>query len=253
MAVLEQQAPSSTAVPGIVRASAILREVARRDGQIGSGIAANLNLAKSTTADVCAALVEHQLLTRDSLGAYHLGAVVDRLASTWVGGGTALRRFARVCDEESGLAGVTMAMYVPVGESVMCMAVRLGTRPLAQTPRAGIREPLTGSAPGRELLRAMPRADLEELLQLTAAFDGVDVIEYQEQFTTMMASQEDEPGVVAAGQIAAGKWIAVQAHVPEDMDQARIQVIREDVRAVVAILISEARADDHGRTSRGNV
>lgn len=226
--------------PGIARASGILHEIARHDGQTVSGLAANLRLAKSTTADVCGALVDHQLLTRDAAGAYHLGALVDRLAASWVGGGSTLRRFARVCDAEPGLAGDTVSLWVPTGTSVLCVAVRLGTRPLAQTPRPGTRAPLETSPAGLALLAGVPAPALEALLRATASFDGEDPDALLDRVRRLAATTPAPAGALAAGTTRAGRWVVVQAHLPDGSPAEHVERARASVARVGGVLASEA-------------
>ncbi|GEM_PF-5256130 len=226
--------------PGIVRASGILHEIARHDAQTISGLAANLRLAKSTTTDVCGALVDHQLLTRDAAGAYHLGALVDRLAASWVGGGSALRRFARVCDAEPGLAGDTVSLSVPTGTSVVCVAVRLGTRPLAQTPRPGTRAPLETSPAGRALLAAVPAPALAGLLRAAAAFDGEDPDALVERVALLAAATPPPGGALAVGATRAGGWVVVRAHLPDGSPGDHVDRARACVARVAGVLTSEA-------------
>ena len=160
-------------VPGVVRAAAILTELARADGQSLSDLAGHVRLPKSTAFDVCSGLAAHELLTRDSDGRYHLGRHIETLASSWVDGTSALQRFARVCATQDELDGKTVTLHTLAGSSVLCLDVRLGTQPLPETPRPGVRLGLTDSGPGAAILTAATDEELDALLRRAAGFEGL--------------------------------------------------------------------------------
>ncbi|MCC6497701.1 MAG: helix-turn-helix domain-containing protein [Propionibacteriaceae bacterium] len=232
-------------VPGVARAAAILTEIARNDGQAISSLAGNVGLAKSTTSDVTGTLVEQQLLTRDTAGQFHLGSRIDRLASSWVGQTGVLRRFIRACERQPGLSGHTVLLLVPQGSTLLCLDVRLGTRPLPQTPRPGMRFELAESAPGRALLRAIDPHALSRLLERAAAFEGLTP-----DFLTGVAAAADAlrsaPGeaatateprsVAAANELPASTWVLASAHVPSATPTEELLVIEDGLRALLSDL-----------------
>ncbi|MEA5051908.1 MAG: helix-turn-helix domain-containing protein [Propionicimonas sp.] len=239
------------AVPGVARAAAILHEVARTDGQTLSSIAGNVGLAKSTTSDVTAALAGQLLLTRDGAGRFHLGARIDQFAAGWVGQTSALRRFRRACERHPALAGHTVLLLAPNGSALLCVDVRLGTRPLPQTPRPGMRLSLTESVEGAELLRCMPVGALHDLLADSLAHEGLDdsfvALVEQAALTSrapdrvMIADGLD--AVAAAGELVAGVWVVVSAQLPTATPATQAEEIRASLRALLTDLAA-------GETSR---
>lgn len=247
MTVPPRRRPSA---PGISRAAAILHEVARTDGQTLSGIASNVGLARSTTSDVAGTLVEQGLLTRDAARQFHLGGRIEELASTWVGGTPVLRRFIRACDRRVELAGHTVLLLVPAGASLLCVDVRLGTRPLPQTPRPGTRLELMGTAPGLELLRAMPPEALLEMLERWRSFDALPqpFIDEAVSYATSNQSTQDSalepaepPSVAAVKELLPGTWIVVDVALPGTSRPGETQRVTAGLQALLADLVGDDR------------
>ncbi|WP_291757037.1 helix-turn-helix domain-containing protein [Cellulomonas sp. 73-92] len=211
-------------VPGVVRAAAILTELARADGQSLSDLAGHVRLPKSTAFDVCSGLAAHELLTRDSDGRYHLGRHIETLASSWVDGTSALQRFARVCATQDELDGKTVTLHTLAGSSVLCLDVRLGTQPLPETPRPGVRLGLTDSGPGAAILTAATDEELDALLRRAAGFEGLATQEIAAiravgaQFRRGRRAVPSPDGTVALARArAAGEgrsWLAVAVLLP---------------------------------------
>lgn len=233
-------------VPGVVRASAILTELARADGQTLSDLAAHVRLPKSTAFDVCSGLAAHELLTRDSDGRYHLGRHLETLASSWVDGTSALQRFARVCATEDELDGKTVTLHTVAGSSVMCLDVRLGTQPLPETPRPGVRLGLTDSAPGAAILSTASDEELAALLARATGFDGLtsdEIATTRSAATDLRVDRRTAPspdgtiGISRARRIGSdGPWLAVAALLPARNGATRTDEVADAVERVLITL-----------------
>lgn len=238
-------------VPGVLRASAILTELARADGQTLSDLAAHVRLPKSTAFDVCSGLAAHELLTRDQEGRYHLGRHIETLAASWVGGTPALQRFARVCATQDELDGKTVTLNTLVGSSVLCLDVRLGTQPLPETPRPGMRLELTDSGPGAAFLTAMTD---EQLLALLRRATNVDGLTPEKVAATRSVAAElgarrrtiaSPDGTIAIARARLmepdGPWLAVAALLPARNGSIDADGVADAVGQVLDMLTDGAR------------
>jgi DNA-binding IclR family transcriptional regulator len=138
--------------PAVPRAIAVLEEIAQRGPSIVADIADRRGLARSSAADVCAALEAEHLVSRDWQSRVVLGRTLSQIASGLTAGLPVLEAFAIVVERSAGLAGLTVGLDTLYCGEAMCVAVRHGRQSLPLTHRPGRRMALDASATGRALL-----------------------------------------------------------------------------------------------------
>lgn len=149
--------PDDARAPAVQRAVRALDVVAhqRRIPPVELGRA--LDLPKSSVSDLTSTLLEERMLARRG-GHLVLGTAFIEMAAGFVGGVATLRRFGIGWERSAVLREHTVTLQSLIGTHSVCVAVRLGARPLPYTPRAGSRQPLWPAAGPEPVLRAVPRA-----------------------------------------------------------------------------------------------
>ncbi|OIQ78406.1 transcriptional regulator KdgR [mine drainage metagenome] len=150
MAVLEDDDKSPA--PAVTRAAAILTLLAGQGRPLGlTDIARTLGLAKSSTLNLCIALEQASLVSKNELG-YALGRKTVELGGAYVRGFDLLRDFYRVCAESPVLQHELLQIALLDSTMVLYLACHEGRAPLRLSATVGDRFPATVTAVGSVLL-----------------------------------------------------------------------------------------------------
>ncbi|WP_372594201.1 IclR family transcriptional regulator [Actinotalea sp.] len=146
--------------PAVTRAAAILSLIAQEGRPLGlADIARRLDLAKSSTLNLCIALEQTGLLTRTELG-YGLGRATVELGGAYVRGFDLIREFYRVCAASPVLQHELLQIAILDGTSVLYLARHEGRAPLRLSATVGDRFPATVTAVGAALLAEIDPAEV---------------------------------------------------------------------------------------------
>ena len=152
-------------VPAVARAAAILDVLAEQDGVPVSisDLARTLELPKSSTANLCATLVETGLVARRDAG-FVLGRKLAELGGRYLSTVDEIKDFYHLCRSSPVLARETVRASVLDGLDVLYLARYDGNRPLRLTANIGDRFPATCTATGKALLANLDPAVLRDRL-----------------------------------------------------------------------------------------
>lgn len=156
--------------PAIHRAMAMVDAIWSERSQTPATIATTLGFAKSTVADLLAALQSEGLVRAANTGALKVGGRWAALSD--VTGN--VDRILRSCARTHELDGHTVSVHTMIGMRVLCLDVRPGQYPLPLTLRPGQYSAVTDSAAAIALLSARPREDLVESMYEYAGHDSYD-------------------------------------------------------------------------------
>ncbi|MFE4080881.1 IclR family transcriptional regulator [Paenarthrobacter sp. YIM B13468] len=159
----ETSAGASSAVPAVTRAMAILDLVAAA-GQAGMSvpeIAKAMDLAKSSTANICGALeVEGMLRRSDSR--FILGRRILSLAGDYLRSADQLSEFYALCRRSRLISREAARLALLDGTDVLYLARYEGTNPIRLTANIGDRFPAHVTATGKAVLSTLPEAVVED-------------------------------------------------------------------------------------------
>lgn len=149
-------APGRAVVPAVARAAGVLEAVAAsRDGLTLSAIARAVEAPKSSVLAICSTLVRVGYLVRTG-DSYDLGVRVVRLARSYLERDDVATEFWRTEAELRLLDTETVVLAVLDGDSVVYLACRRGSSPVAVSYEVGLRLPASCTASGKAMLAAMP-------------------------------------------------------------------------------------------------
>jgi DNA-binding IclR family transcriptional regulator len=153
-------------VPAIGRAAAILDLIADHDGVpvSVSDLARTLNLPKSSTANLCAALVETGLVARRDAG-FVLGRKLAELGGRYLSTVDEISEFYILCQSSAILSRETVRASVLDGLDVLYLARHDGQPALRLTANIGDRFPATCTATGKAMLATLDPAVLRDRLR----------------------------------------------------------------------------------------
>jgi IclR family transcriptional regulator, blcABC operon repressor len=153
-------------VPAVGRAAAILDLLADHDGAAVtvSDLARALHLPKSSTANICAALVETGLAARRDTG-FVLGRKLAELGGRYLSTVDEISEFYRLCRSSPILSRETVRASVLDGLDVLYLARHDGKAPLRLTANIGDRFPASCTATGKAMLATLDPADLRDRLR----------------------------------------------------------------------------------------
>jgi IclR family transcriptional regulator, blcABC operon repressor len=153
-------------VPAIGRAAAILDEIADHDGAPVSlsDLARTLHLPKSSTANLCAALVETGLVARRDTG-FVLGRKLAELGGRYLSTVDEISEFYNLCRSSPILSRETVRASVLDGLDVLYLARHDGQPALRLTANIGDRFPATCTATGKAMLATLDPAVLNDRLR----------------------------------------------------------------------------------------
>lgn len=144
---------SGRSVPSVLRAAQILQAVGAADGAVAlSELSRSLGIARSTALNICAALVDAELLARSDVGGYRLGPAVVALGRRYLDQSDIVSEFKAVPLGDGTLAENTLVLSTLDGATAIYLARRPGTRPGGLTFHVGERIPAHCSASGLALL-----------------------------------------------------------------------------------------------------
>ncbi len=148
-------APSRPGVPAVARAAGVLEAVAEsRDGLTLSAIARAVEAPKSSVLSICTTLVQVGYLVRTG-DSYDLGVRLVRLARGYLERDDVATEFWRTEAELQLLDTATIVLSVLDGDSVVYLACRRGSSPVAVSYEVGLRLPANCTASGKAMLAAM--------------------------------------------------------------------------------------------------
>jgi DNA-binding IclR family transcriptional regulator len=165
-AELHERQRAVSLVPAIDRAAAILDLLADHDGLpvTVSDLARTLHLPKSSTANLCAALVETGLAARRDTG-FVLGRKLAELGGRYLSTVDEISEFYNLCRRSPILSRETVRASVLDGLDVLYLARHDGKPPLRLTANIGDRFPATCTATGKAMLATLDPAVLHDRLQ----------------------------------------------------------------------------------------
>lgn len=152
-------ASPQSAVPAITRAMAILELIAAA-GQAGMSvpeIAKAMDLAKSSTANICAALEVEGVLRRSD-GRFILGRRILSLAGDYLRSADQLSEFYALCRGSRLISREAARLALLDGTDVLYLARYEGTNPIRLTANIGDRFPAHVTATGKAILSTLPEA-----------------------------------------------------------------------------------------------
>ncbi|WP_147915491.1 IclR family transcriptional regulator [Ruania zhangjianzhongii] len=151
--------------PAVTRSLRILTLLAESGGraQTLSDIARTLDLAKSSTANLCLALEEGDMIQRTAEG-YRLGRRTAELGGAYALRFNQVREFFDVCAASPELAGEVVQIAMLDGTDVLYLARHEGRAPYSLGTPIGSRLPAALSATGAAILATMAEAEVRDLL-----------------------------------------------------------------------------------------
>ena len=160
--------------PAVTRAVALLEELARSGPLTLTELGRRLDLAKSTIANLCAAL-EGSGMVRRADTRWTLGYKVVELGQGFLAGTDLVAEFRRLTDELPTGQSETLLLAVLDGTDVLYLARHDGTQPVRLASDVGRRLPAVVTALGKAMLASLPAATrdarlsrIDELPVLTA-------------------------------------------------------------------------------------
>lgn len=163
----EQTLSESTGrqVPALVRASRIMDELAHVGKPKGvSELARALNLPKSSIHGLCQTLVDLGMLARAGDNRFCIGPHVLSWSNAFQDQSSLTLEFQRLCSESDIMTDEALNLSVMSGDSVLYVACRAGTRPLAVSFKVGMSLPAIFAATGKAMMSTMPIDEIERKL-----------------------------------------------------------------------------------------
>ena len=163
-AVLAPPTRTPALVPAVVRALAVMDLLAReRRPMHMAGLAAALDLPKSSVHGLCNTLLSFGYLKRADSGALQIGPGVMTLAEAFVASTSVAAEFDALW-RDAGAPDETLILSVLNGAEVVYVAVRNSARPLGLAFNIGMRLPAHMAATGKAMLACLPAAEVRTLL-----------------------------------------------------------------------------------------
>jgi IclR family transcriptional regulator, blcABC operon repressor len=159
--------------PAVTRAVGLLEELARNQRPMTlTELAHSLDLAKSTVANLCAALEDTHMIRRVE-GRWALGYKVVELGQGFLTGTDLVAEFRRLSAALPVAAAETLLLAVLDGPDVVYLARHDGSQPIRLASDIGRRLPAVVTALGKAMLSGLPTEELEKRL---AALDELPVM-----------------------------------------------------------------------------
>jgi DNA-binding IclR family transcriptional regulator len=151
-------ADDKSPAPAVTRAAAILTLLATERRPLGpTDIARTLELAKSSTLNLCIALEQAGLVRKSELG-YSLGRKTVELGGAYVRGFDLITEFYRICAESTVLQQELLHIAMLDDTMVLYLARHEGRAPLRLSATVGDKFPATITAVGTILLAQLDPA-----------------------------------------------------------------------------------------------
>jgi IclR family transcriptional regulator, blcABC operon repressor len=162
----EVRSGAVTLAPAVTRAAAILDALAENASVPTplSDLARQLNLPKSSVANICGALVDAGLVRRADAG-FQLGRRLAELGGAYLATVDQVQQFHDLADQLPAASDETMQMAVLDGLEVTYVARHDGRQPIRLASEIGRRLPASCTALGKAMLASLDRADLRERLR----------------------------------------------------------------------------------------
>jgi IclR family transcriptional regulator, blcABC operon repressor len=158
---MEISAVSDELVPAVARAAAILDLVSEAKGAslTPSEIARELDLPKSSTGNICAALESAGLLVKRENG-YTLGRKLVELGGRYLATVDPLREYYDLCRTLPTISNEASRVAILDGVDVLYLAKHEGYQPIRLTANIGDRFPASCTATGKILLSMLDPAQV---------------------------------------------------------------------------------------------
>ena len=156
----------SALAPAVQKAIRILDLLAASPGRPKplSDIARELDIAKSSTSNLCASLEDGGLIRRTASG-FLLGRRAVELGSAYLAGFDQIREFYRICEESEVLHHQLVQIAMLDGVRALYLAVYEGRERFPLSASVGDRYPASATAVGTALLAELPPERIEELFR----------------------------------------------------------------------------------------
>jgi len=149
-------------VPAVARAAAILDLIGQSGQALGSNeIARQLDLPKSSTANICLELLEAGMLVRRDNG-YALGRKLVELGGHYLSSVDALREYYDLCSSLPILSRESSRIAILDGTDVLYLGKYEGRQQIRLTANIGDRFPAVCTATGKALMALLPKGEAEE-------------------------------------------------------------------------------------------
>lgn len=150
--------------PAVTRAVALVEEIARHRRPVGiAELARSLDLAKSTVANLCAALEGTHMIRRVD-GGWALGYKVVELGQSFLAGTDIVQEFQRAAGALPVGGRETVLLAVLDGVDVVYLARHDGDQPVRPAGDVAARMPAAVTALGKAMLASLPDDELEDRL-----------------------------------------------------------------------------------------
>ncbi|USX53988.1 IclR family transcriptional regulator [Lentzea sp. HUAS12] len=150
--------------PAVTRAIGVLEELSRRGVPTRlADLARSLDLAKSTVANVCAALEDSHVVRRVD-GLWALDYRVVEFGQSFLASTDIVAEFRRAAATLPTAHAETMLLAILDGTDVLYLARHDGTQPIRLASDIGRRMPAVVTALGKAMLAQLPPAQLEQRL-----------------------------------------------------------------------------------------
>ncbi len=166
VAQVSATAPALTTglVPAVARALAVMDLLARhREPMNMAGVAAALELPKSSVHGLCSTLLSFGYLKRADNGALQIGPGVMSLAEAFVASTTVAGEFEALWRDAATAPEETLILSVLNGADVVYVGIRHSARPLGLAFNIGMRLPAHLAATGKAMLAFQPPAAVRAL------------------------------------------------------------------------------------------
>ena len=161
---------SSSPAPAVTRAAALLDELAAADEPLGlSDIARRIGIAKSSAANLCAALEESSLIRRVDTR-YTLGHKLVELAGSYLRKVDLLSEFHNLARQLPAAASETMLLGLLDGTDVLYLARHDGTQPIRLASDVGRRMPAVCTGLGKAMLSTLTDDEVARRISALPAF-----------------------------------------------------------------------------------
>ncbi len=160
---------STTMVPAIHRAAAVLEFLAFNEVATPSTLSGELGIAKSSLSDILSTMLADGLIQKRDDG-FVIGPLFGQLTRGFVGDTNLMDRFAVTWQRQRLLSAHTVSVQTIIGAHSICAEVRHGAHLLPFTPRTGLRNDLWHGPEGEPALRCLTAAQLQANSNAFAAF-----------------------------------------------------------------------------------
>ena len=149
-------------------------------------ISRELSLAKSSVANLCAALEKGGLIRRSG-GGYLLGRRTVELGGAFLTGFDRIREFYRVCEDSEVLRRQLVQIAMLDGARVLYLAVHEGRERFPLSANVGDRYPASVTAVGTDLLSELTPAEVAQLY-----WDPSQLVGFTERSTTTLTTLQSK-------------------------------------------------------------